>query len=483
MLVMMRFPTILAADALLPSRIQMAFTLAYHVIMVPLGVALPTYALLMKGIGIFKKDPVALRIARRWSVVMAVQFAVGAVTGTILSFEFGILWPRLMGRFGAALGLGFAIEGLAFFLEAIFIGIYLYGWTRLRPKTHFLLGLALPPAGVLGTFSVLAANSFMQTPGGITLSATGQLLSVDVLGALFPRSLGYEFWHFLIAAYMAAGFVVASIYAVAWLRGRRDHYQRLAFAIPFTVAALLAPVQLVVGDLSARGLVDDQPAKFAAMEITWKTRSHNPEYIGGLINGAGQVNFGIAIPSFDSVLIGLNPNSVAPGLTSVPADARPSIVEANITHLAFDLMVGLGSAGVFLMVWYFVVLLGRRHLPQSPWFYRVASLAGIGSYIAIECGWTTTEVGRQPWIVYNLMRVADAVTSAPASFVWIMLSALLVVYVLIALIFVNVLLGLAARWRHEDERELVRAPEEGAPYGPRPELASDGSVSPMGPLP
>jgi cytochrome d ubiquinol oxidase subunit I len=461
----------------------MAFTLAYHVIMVPLGVAFPTYTLLMNGIGIFKKDPIALRIARRWSVVMAVQFAVGAVTGTILSFEFGILWPKLMGRFGAALGLGFAIEGLAFFLEAIFIGIYLYGWTRLRPKAHFLLGLALPPAGVLGTVSVLASNSFMQTPGGITLSATGQLLSVDVLGTLFTRSLGYEFWHFLIAAYMAAGFVVASIYAVAWLRGRRDHYQRLAFAIPFTVAALLAPVQLVVGDLSARGLVDDQPAKFAAMEITWNTRSHNPEYIGGLINGAGQVNFGIAIPSLDSVLIGLDPNSVAPGLTSVPADARPSIAEANITHLAFDLMVGLGSAGVILTFWYFVVLLGRRRLPRTAWFYRVASLAGIGSYIAIESGWTTTEVGRQPWIVYNLMRVADAVTSAPGSFVWIMLSVLLVVYVLIAFIFVMVLLGLAARWRDEDERELVRAPEEGAPYGPRPELASDGSASLMGSSP
>ena len=476
---MMRFPVILAADALLPSRIQMAFTLAYHVIMVPLGVALPTYTLLMNGIGIFKKDPTALRIARRWSVVMALQFAVGAVTGTILSFEFGILWPRLMGRYGAALGLGFAIEGLAFFLEAIFIGIYLYGWTRLRAKTHFLLGLALPPAGVLGTVSVLAANSFMQTPGGITVSPTGQLLSVDVWGALFTRSLGYEFWHFLIATYMAAGFTVASIYAVAWLRGRRDHYQRLAFALSFTVAAVLAPVQLVVGDLSARALVVDQPAKFAAMEITWRTRSHNPEYVGGLLNGAGQVHFGVAIPSFDSILIGSSPTSVAPGLTSVAADARPAIAEANITHLAFDLMVGLGTAGVVLMVWYFVVLLGRRRLPQSPWFYRVAALAGIGSYLAIESGWTTTEVGRQPWIVYNLMRVTDAVTSAPASFVWSMLSVLLVVYVAIAVIFVTVLLRLAAQWRRDDERELERAPEEGAPYGPRLELATDAPPSPM----
>src|SRR5438309_12030936 len=219
----MHLLTLFAAEsALLPSRIQMAFTLAYHVILVPLGVALPAYTLLMEGIGIAKKDPAAIRIARRWSVVMAVQFAVGAVTGTILSFEFGILWPKLMGRFGAALGMGFAIEGLAFFLEAIFIGIYLYGWTRLRPRTPFPLGLSLPPAGVLGTFSVLASNSFMQTPGGIILSSTGQSLNVDVLAVLFTRSLGYEFWHFLIAAYIASGVVVASICAVSWLRGRRD---------------------------------------------------------------------------------------------------------------------------------------------------------------------------------------------------------------------------------------------------------------------
>jgi cytochrome d ubiquinol oxidase subunit I len=370
---------------------------------------------------------------------------------------------------------------LAFFLEAIFIGIYLYGWTRLPPKTHFLLGLALPPAGALGSFSVLAANAFMQTPGGITFSSAGHLVSVDVLGALFTRSLGYVFWHFLLAAYMAAGFAVASIYAVAWLRGRRDRYQRLAFAVPFTVAVLLTPAQLVVGDLSARALVSDQPAKFAAMEITWKTRSHNPEYVGGLINNAGQVNFAVAIPEFDSILIGLSPNAVAPGLTSVPADARPSIAEANITHLAFDLMVGLGSAGVLLMVWYVAVLITRRRLPQSRWFYGFAALAGIGAYVAMESGWATTEVGRQPWIVYNLMKVADAVTSAPGSFVWFMFSVLLAVYVAIAVILVGLLLNLAARWREEDVRELPQPPEAGAPYGPRHRLHFHGRSSAMRP--
>jgi cytochrome d ubiquinol oxidase subunit I len=286
----------------------MAFTLAYHVILVPLGVALPTLTLLMEGIGLARKDDVALRIARRWSVVMAVQFAVGAVTGTILSFEFGILWPRMMGRFGSAFGLGFAIEGLAFFMEAIFIGIYLYGWRRLRPKTHFILGLALPPAGLLGAFGVLSSNAWMNTPGGVTVHA-GKVIDVDVAAALFTRALGYEFWHFMIAIYMTAGFAVASIYAVGWLRGRRDHYQRLAFAVPFTVAAALTPVQLVVGDLSARALAEDQPAKFAAMEVTWQTRDHNPEIIGGWIDSSGQIHLGIQIPWLDSLLVGSSPEA------------------------------------------------------------------------------------------------------------------------------------------------------------------------------
>lgn len=463
----MTLAILLASEpALLPSRIQMAFTLAYHIILVPFGVALPFYTLLMEGIGIFRRDAIALRIARRWSVVMAVQFAVGAVTGTILSFEFGILWPKMLGRFGAAFGLGFAIEGIAFFLEAIFIGIYLYGWQRLPPRLHFLMGLALIPAGLLGAFGVLSANAWMNTPGGVTIDSSGQLVNVDALAALFTRAIPYEFWHFTIAIYLTAGFFVASIYAVAWLRGRRDHYQRLAFAVPFTVAALLAPVEVVVGDLSARGLVSDQPSKFAAMEINWKTQSHTPEIIGGLINDTGQVVLGIAIPSLDSILVGYSPDAVAPGLSSFAANARPTSIEANITHLAFDLMVGLGTAGAALAAWYFIVLVRRRDLPQSPWFYRGAALAGVGAYAAVESGWVTTEVGRQPWIVYGAMRVSDAVTSAPAAYVWTMLTVLIAVYAVIAIIFVTLLLKLAARWRRDDLTEAAETPEEGVPYGP-----------------
>jgi cytochrome d ubiquinol oxidase subunit I len=455
-----------ADSALLPSRIQMAFTLAYHVLLVPLGVAMPALTLLMEAIGLRRNDPVALRIARRWSVVMAVQFAVGAVTGTILSFEFGILWPGLMGRYGAAMGLGFAIEGWAFFLEAVFIGIYLYGWNRLRPRHHFLVGLVLPPSGFLGAFGVLAANSWMNTPGGATVQ-DGRVVDVDVMAALFTRALGYEFWHFTTALYLTAGFVIASVYAVAWLRGRRDHYVRLAFGVPFAVAALMTPVQLVTGDLSARALVTDQPTKFAAMEISWVTRDHNPEVIGGYIDSGGQIHLGVPIPALDSILVGYSPDAIVPGLSQFPQANRPSIVEANITHLAFDLMVGLGTVGAALSVWYLWVVLRRRSLPEQPWFYRLAALAGVGAYVCVEAGWATAEVGRQPWIVYNAMRVSDAVTTAPASFIWSMLAALVVVYALIAYFFITLLMRLSERWKREDRGES-RAPEVGMPYGPRP---------------
>jgi cytochrome d ubiquinol oxidase subunit I len=314
----------------------------------------------------------------------------------------------------------------------------------------------------------------MNTPGGVTINSTGRLVNVDALGALFTRALPYEFWHFVVAIYLTAGFFVASIYAVAWLRGRRDHYQRLAFAIPFTIAALLAPVEVVVGDLSARGLVTDQPSKFAAMEINWKTRSHNPEVIGGFLTGSGQVLWGIAIPSLDSILVGYSPDAVAPGLTNFAANARPTTTEANITHLAFDLMVGLGTAGAALAVWYFVVLIRRRDLPQSRWFYRAAALAGVGAYAAVESGWVTTEVGRQPWIVYEAMRVSDAVTSAPAAYVWTMLGVLVVVYAVIAIFFVTLVLKLTARWRRDDLAE-AETPEEGVPYGPRARKSFEGA--------
>ncbi|MEU9859414.1 cytochrome ubiquinol oxidase subunit I [Streptomyces sp. NPDC047971] len=467
----------LLADApaqLLPARELMAFTLASHIILVPLGVAFPFITLVMHYRGLRRKDETALLLARRWSAVMAVQFALGIVTGTVLSFEFGLLWPGLMGRWGDVFGIGFGVEAWAFFLEAVLIAIYLYGWRRLKPRTHFLLGLPLPAAALLGAFGILAANSWMNTPRGFSLDAQGNPVDVNVWKAIFTPMFGPQYWHFVVAMILTAGFMVSGVYAVGWLRGRRDHYHRLGFAVPFTIAALATPVQFVLGDAIARSVFHKQPVKFAALEIVWETDTRVPEYLFGRLQEDGTVKGGIKIPLLDSILAGFSPDTKVVGLTSVPADQRPTATQATIAHWAFDLMVVIGSVLVLLALWYGLVWLRHRRLPASKWFYRSAACAGVASVVAVECGWIATEVGRQPWIVYQNMRVAEAVTSTRSTTLWIMLAVVMVVYVFLFGSFLVILLRMRTRWRLADEQRAaggaVHAPEADTPYGPRAPL-------------
>ncbi|MFD9030826.1 cytochrome ubiquinol oxidase subunit I [Streptomyces sp. NPDC059567] len=474
----------LLADApaqLLPARELMAFTLASHIILVPLGVAFPFITLVMHYRGLRRKDATALLLARRWSAVMAVQFALGIVTGTVLSFEFGLLWPGLMGRWGDVFGIGFGVEAWAFFLEAVLIAIYLYGWRRLKPRTHFLLGLPLPAAALLGAFGILAANSWMNTPQGFSLDSEGNPVDVNVWKAIFTPMFGPQYWHFVVAMIVTAGFVVAGVYAVGWLRGRRDHYHRLGFAVPFTIAAVATPVQFVLGDSIARSVFHKQPVKFAALEIVWETDTRVPEYLFGRLQEDGTVKGGIKIPLLDSILAGFSPDTKVVGLTSVPADQRPTATQATIAHWAFDLMVVIGSVLVLLALWYGLVWLRHRRLPASKWFYRSAACAGVASVVAVECGWIATEVGRQPWIVYQNMRVAEAVTSTRSTTLWIMLAVVMVVYVFLFGSFLVILLKMRTRWRLADEQRAaggaVHAPEADTPYGPREPLpAGDAPV-------
>ncbi|MFI1068817.1 cytochrome ubiquinol oxidase subunit I [Streptomyces puniciscabiei] len=260
----------------LPARPMTAFTLASHIVLVPLGVALPLITLVMHGYGLRRGDAIALLLARRWSAVMAVQFAIGVVTGTVLSFEFGLLWPGMMGRWGDVSGIGFGVEAWAFFLEAVLIAVYLYGWRRLPARTHFLLGLPLPLVALLGASGILAANSWMNTSRGFTLDAAGDPVDVKIRQAVFTPMFGPQYWHFVVAMFVTAGYVAAGVYAVGWLRGRRDRYHRLGFTIPFTLAAVCTPAQFVLGDSIARQVFHKQPVKFAAMEIVWKTDTHQP---------------------------------------------------------------------------------------------------------------------------------------------------------------------------------------------------------------
>ncbi|MFJ1553505.1 cytochrome ubiquinol oxidase subunit I [Streptomyces mirabilis] len=450
----------------------MAFTLASHILLVPFGVALPAITLLMHYRGLRKGDAVALLLARRWSAVMAVQFAIGIVTGTVLSFEFGLLWPGMMGRWGDVFGLGFGIEAWAFFLEAILIAIYLYGWRRLKPWTHFWLGLPLPLAALMGAFGIVAANAWMNTPRGFTLDASGKPVNVDVRRAVFTPMFGPEYWHFVVGVVLTAGYVVAGVYAVGLLRGRRDRYHRLGFTLPFTVAAILTPVQFVLGDSIARSVFHKQPVKFAATELVWKTDTHVPEYLFGRLHTDGSVSGGIKIPQLDSILAGFRPSTEVTGLTSVPASDRPTVLQATIAHWAFDIMVTVGSLLVLLALWYGWCRLRRRELPRSPWFLRCAALAGAACLLTVECGWITTEVGRQPWIVYQNMRVSEAVTGTRAASLWTMFGIVVVVYVLAFGSFLTVLVKMSHRWRLADEGAPAGAAagdlESDTPYGPRP---------------
>ena len=472
----------LLADApaqLLPARELMAFTLASHIILVPLGVAFPFITLVKHYRGLRRNDATALLLARRWSAVMAVQFALGIVTGTVLSFEFGLLWPGLMGRWGDVFGIGFGVEAWAFFLEAVLIAIYLYGWRRLKPRTHFLLALPLPAAALLGAFGILAANSWMNTPQGFSLDAEGNPVDVNVWKAIFTPMFGPQYWHFVVATILTAGFMVSGVYAVGWLRGRRDRYHRLGFAVPFTIAAVATPVQFVLGDSIARSVFHKQPVKFAAMEIVWKTDTRVPEYIFGRLNENGTVSGGIKIPLLDSFLAGFKADTKVVGLTSVPADQRPTATQATIAHFAFDIMVLIGSALVLLALLYGLVWLRHRRLPASKWFYRCAACAGAASVVAVECGWIATEVGRQPWIVYQNMRVAEAVTSTRSTSLWIMLGVVMVVYVFLFGSFLGILLKMRTRWRSADEQraaeDAAHLPEADTPYGPRAPIPAGGA--------
>src|SRR6266511_1045221 len=376
-----------SSSNLLAARSQMGFTLGFHIVLACFGVAFPAMMLIAEWRGRKKNDEEALRLARNWSKAVAVMFAVGAVSGTVLTFEFGLLWPRFMDRFGDAFGVAFAIEGIFFFLEAIFIAIYIYGWNRLSPKAHMWAAVPIVVSGVGGAFSVIAANSWMNQPQGFTLDSAGKVTDVQPWQVLTNSAAGYEFAHMLLAAYMVTGFLLASIYAVGMLRGKRDRYHRLGFIIPFTVAAIATPIQLFVGDTAARAVADDQPAKFAGFECVYKGGEDQTEYLGGICTD-GKVKGAIGIPGLASLLVGFSTDTNVTGLTQIPDKEEPPAL--TMLHLSFDTMVGVGTGLFLLAVWFAISWWRRRDLPATPWFLRIAAIAGVAAVAALESGWIVT---------------------------------------------------------------------------------------------
>jgi cytochrome d ubiquinol oxidase subunit I len=390
------------------ARQMQALSFIVHIPLVCFGIAFPALILFLEWRHLRTGDAVYRAVAQRWSRIMLALFAVGVVTGTILSFEMGLLWPGFTGTFGSVFGLGFAIEGFSFFVEAIFIGIYVYGWDRLSPRWHFASGLPIVVTGVLGSFMVIAVNAWMQNPSGFSVQG-GRVVDVDPVTALFGNGfLAHEFVHMYLAAFMVVGFLLAGCYAVGRLRGRWSRYHRVALAVPLTAAAVASPAQLVIGDWAARTVAADQPVKLASLEGLGATTAGAPEHLLGWYVD-GQVRFGIAIPKLLSLLAYHSADATVRGLDSFPSDDLPPV---NVVRIAFQSMVGIGSALALLAVVFLFVRFWRGRLPRSNWFYRALALAGPASVVALIAGWVTTEVGRQPWVVYGVMRTDEAVTGA-----------------------------------------------------------------------
>jgi cytochrome d ubiquinol oxidase subunit I len=385
-------------EYLLQARQMQAMSFAVHIPLVCFGIAFPAMVLFVEGLWLRTGDPLYKLLAKRWSKAMLLLFAVGVVTGTILSFEMGLLWPEFMATFGDVFGLAFGIEGFSFFVEAIFIAIYVYGWDRLPPRVHLAAGVPMVLAGITGSLMVISVNGWMNQPTGFRVEA-GEVVDVEPLRALFNDNLWHELVHMYLAGFIVAGFLVAAVYAFGWLRGRRERHHRVALVVALTVAALTAPAQLLVGDWAARTVAERQPLKLAAFEGLEETTKGAPFSLAG----------GIEIPKLLSLLAFHDPNAVVKGLDSVPEDDQPPV---TIVKYSFRAMVAIGSALAALGAWFLFTWWRRGRLPASPWFHRAVVAAGPLSLVALIAGWVTTEVGRQPWVVYEVMRTEQAVTGA-----------------------------------------------------------------------
>jgi cytochrome d ubiquinol oxidase subunit I len=421
-----------------------ALSFIVHIPLVCFGVALPAIIAFVEWRYVRTGDKLYLTIARRWTRIMAALFAVGAVTGTILSFEMGMLWPTFMSTFGGVFGLGFAIEGFSFFLEAIFIGIYVYSWKRFSPRLHLLTIVPIIISGFTGSLMVISVNAWMQHPSGFKL-VHGKAVDVHPWAALFGNSfLWNELIHMYVGAFIVTGFILSGAYAVGRLRrGHWGRYERIAFTVPFTFAAIASPLEVIIGDWVARDIATEQPTKLAAIEGLGKTtRGASEHLLGWFANGS--VKFGIPIPHLLSLLAFHSFNAKVQGLDAVPVAYRPPV---NITRYSFQTMVGIGTGLAVLAIWFMWVRYRKRQLPSQRWFYLAAAAAGPAALLALICGWLVTEVGRQPWVVYKVMTAAQSVTKAgsvPFSY-----GVLASAYVLLAAALVWIL------------RRLAKAPLDG----------------------
>ncbi len=446
-------------DDLLAARSQMAMSLAFHIIFAAIGIAMPLLMTIAEWKWLRTKDEIYLTLAKRWAKGTAILFAVGAVSGTVLSFELGLLWPGFMGYAGSIIGMPFSLEGFAFFTEAIFLGIYLYGWQRVPPRAHLFAGAMVALSGALSGIFVVIANAWMNAPRGFRL-VDGKPVDIDPIAAMMNPAALPQTLHMTLAAYAATGFVVAGIHAFMLLRDPRNRFHKAALAIAFVVGGVTAILQPLSGDLLAKTVAVTQPVKLAAFEGQFQTEQGASFRIGGIPDEtAGVTRYAIEVPYALSILAYGDPNATVKGLNDFRADERPPVA---IVHIAFQIMVACGVAMMLIALWgawrYLRARRNKRRL-ESKWFLRLLVAAAPLGFIAIETGWVVTEVGRQPWIIYGVMRTSEAVTPMPGLIVPFITFTLL--YILLAIVTIWLLL-----------RQVAASPRDAEPLAKEAQLVA-----------
>jgi len=395
---------------LFAARTQMALSLGFHIVFAEIGIAMPLLMVLAEWRWHRTGDRVFLDLAKRWAKGSAILFAVGAVSGTVLSFELGLLWPRFMEMAGPIIGIPFSLEGFAFFTEAIFLGVYLYGWDRISPRAHIAAGLIVAASGAASAVFVVMVNAFMNTPAGVVMQA-GEIAQIDPIAGMFNPSTVQQALHMLLASYAATGFGVAGIHAAIILRRGDVAFHRHALTLALLIGAPAAMLQPLSGDLSARVVARWQPIKLAALEGQFETERGAPLRLGGWPDeDARRTRFAVEIPRGLSLLAFHDPSAEVKGLTAFRRELWPPIAPV---HLGFQVMVALGTAMALVGAWAALVVLRKRRVIDQRLLLRALAISAPFGFIATEAGWTVTEVGRQPWVVQGILRTADAVTPMP----------------------------------------------------------------------
>ncbi len=433
------------------ARSQMAMSLGFHIIFAAVGIGMPLLMAAAEGAYLRTGNKTYLELAKRWAKGTAVLFAVGAVSGTVLSFELGLLWPRFMDFAGGIIGMPFSLEGFAFFTEAIFLGIYLYAWDRISPIAHWLAGVLVAVSGMMSGVFVVTANAWMNAPTGFEM-VDGVVTNVNPIAAMLNPSSFQQVLHMTLAAYIATAFAVAAVHGYLMLKKGQSAFHRSAFSIALGVAIVCVPLQFISGDHSAQVVAEIQPAKFAAMEAHYRTESGAPLTIGGIPDDEEmEVRYGLEIPGALSFLAYRDVNAEVTGLEDIPRDEWPN---TTIVHWAFDLMILCAFLMLGMVVWGATLWVRRREVPLGKWFLRGMAVAGPLGFLAIEAGWVVTEVGRQPWIIYGILRTEDAVTPMPGLVVPFITFTILYIVLSVILVFV-----LRKQFQEPEPEETADEPE------------------------